>query len=258
MSEHIENGIKVLAVAVVVAAIVLSFALVSAAGTITDGLYKVSASSAAKPIAAPTAKPVVVTPKPTAQPQGELNLEGAVVLGNASAKVTIVEFSDFQCPYCRLFYVNTYAQLKQAYVDTGKAKLVFMNFPLDSIHPAARASAQATMCANKQGKFWEMHNALFDEQQKIKPDGSTVTYNATTIKAWAAKITGLDTAKFNACLDSQETDAEVQAQLENGAENGVNGTPAFIIVGPDGTRQVVSGAQPFSSFKTVIDSMLAA
>lgn len=252
MTEHVEKGLMILAVAVVVSTIIFSFALMNAAGTVATGLGGVKAAPAAA--VQPTARATAV-PEPTAQ--GVLKTENAPVLGDANAKVTIVEFSDIQCPFCRLFYVNTYEQLKKDYVDSGKAKLVFMNFPLDSIHPAARDSAIGAVCAHQQGKFWEYHNKLFDEQQKLNPQGNTVQYGAAEIKKWASEISGVDTAVFNDCLDNKKTDAVVQAELENGVDNGITGTPGFIIVGPNGQRQTISGAQPFAAFKSVLDAMLA-
>lgn len=253
MTEHVEKGLQILAVAIVVSTIIFSFALLNAAGTVAGGLSQIKVAGNTGGTIQPTNTPQAT---PSAAP-GVLKTQNAPVQGDANAKITMVEFSDFQCPFCRLFYVNSYGQIKKDYVDTGKVKVIYMNFPLDSIHPAARDSAIGAVCAHQQGKFWEYHNKLFDEQQELNPQGNTVNYGATEIKAWTAEITGIDTAVFNDCLDKKKTDAIVQAELENGVENGITGTPGFIIVGPNGQRQTISGAQPYSAFKSVFDAMLA-
>lgn len=169
------------------------------------------------------------------------------MLGNPKAKVTIVEFSDFQCPFCRAFYEDTYAQLKKEYIDTGKARLVFRDYPLP-FHDAAEPSALAADCANEQGKFWQFHDTVFDEQ--AKKGSGTITYGVTELKQWA-RISGLDGAKFDQCLDSAKYDAEVTADAAAGSAAGVSGTPSFFING-----KLLIGAQPFSSFKAAIDAEL--
>jgi len=170
--------------------------------------------------------------------------------GDKNAPVVIVEFSDFQCPFCRRFYIQTLSQIEKEYVDTGKVLFVYRDFPLNSIHPAAQKSAEAAECADEQGKFWEFHNALFDEQNK--QGAGTVDYNVDDIKTWASTVQGLDTAKFNECLDSGKYEQEVNKDFQDGVNAGVGGTPTFYING-----QEVSGAQPFSVFKQVIDQQLA-
>lgn len=169
------------------------------------------------------------------------------VLGNADAKVTIVEFSDFQCPFCRAFFTDAYAQIKTAYIDTGKAKLVYRDFPL-SFHPASKPAALAAQCANDQGKFWEYHDKVFSEQEKLGQ--GTVTFGVPELKTWAAQI-GLNMAQFNPCLDSAKHEADVAADTAAGTAAGVSGTPSFFING-----KLVVGAQPFSVFKAAIDAAL--
>lgn len=158
--------------------------------------------------------------------------------GPDGAKVTIVEFSDFQCPFCSKAE-DSVSQVMEQYA--GKVKLVFRHFPL-SFHPNAEKAAEAAMCAEEQGKFWEMHKVLFANQQKLGVDD---------LKAHAATL-GLDTAKFNACLDGGSKKAIVEADQKAGSEAGVNGTPAFFING-----KMLSGALPFAEFKKVIDAELA-
>ena len=176
-----------------------------------------------------------------------VSVDNDAFIGNSKAKVTIVEFSDFQCPFCRSFWSGAYQQIKSEYVDTGKVKFVYRDYPL-SFHPASQVSAEASECADEQGKYWEMHDKIFGEQAK-KGTG-TVTYGAVELKKWASQI-GLDSAKFNQCLDSEKYKSEVEKDLADGSAYGVSGTPAFFING----RPLV-GAQPFSEFKSLIDSEL--
>lgn len=173
------------------------------------------------------------------------------VLGNANAKVTIVEFSDFQCPYCRSFYNDSFGLIKKTYIDTGKVRLVFRDFPLTQIHPASRPSALAGACAEEQGKFWQFHDAMFAQQDKKDPSGGTVSFGVSDIKSWMNGI-GLDMATFNRCLDSQKYAGEVDRDIADGTALGVSGTPSFFI---NGTLLV--GAQPFSVFQQAIDAALA-
>ena len=168
-------------------------------------------------------------------------------MGNEKAKVTIVEFSDFQCPFCRVFWGGAYQQIKREYIDTGKVKFVYRDFPL-SFHPAAIPSAQAAQCAKDQNKFWEMHDKIFGEQ--AKQGTGTVTYGVTELKKWASQI-GLNSANFNQCLDSGKYKSEVEKDVADGSSYGVSGTPTLYING-----NPIVGAQPFSAFKTVIDEEL--
>ena len=157
--------------------------------------------------------------------------------GSASAPVTIVEFSDFQCPYCSR--VNpTVQQVMQEYGD--KVKIYFRHFPL-SFHENAQKAAEASLCANDQGKFWAMHDLMFAEQDKLTVDA---------LKEKAARLE-LDTNKFNQCLDSGQHAGDVQTDMQAGVAAGVSGTPGFFING-----RFVSGAQPFEAFKEIIDDEL--
>lgn len=192
------------------------------------------------------------TPTPIKDPS-KLVTAGDPAIGDSKAKVTIVEFSDFQCPYCRSFFVETYGQLKKDYIDTGKVRLVFRDYPLP-FHATAKPAALASLCANDQGKFWQYHDKVFNEQQKREPNTSvvskTIDFTANDLKVWAAQI-GLDTAKFNKCLDSAQHEADVQADIAAATEVGVDGTPSFFING-----QLLVGAQPYSVFKQAIEQAL--
>jgi protein-disulfide isomerase len=160
--------------------------------------------------------------------------------GPSDAKVTIVEFSDFQCPYCGAAF-TTVEQLMQQYA--GKVKLVFRQFPLP-IHPQAEKAAEASLCAADQNKFWEFHDLLFRNQKKL---------DVPELKTYAASAGVADAAKFAQCLDSGDKKKMVDADLEAGQAVGVNGTPAFFINGV-----FLNGALPIEEFKKIIDPELAA
>jgi protein-disulfide isomerase len=161
----------------------------------------------------------------------------APVRGNPKAPVTVLEFSDFQCPYCGQAR-PTVTRVRETYGD--RVRWVFRHFPLD-FHAQARKAGEAAACAGEQGKFWEMHDRLFASQGKLRP---------ADLKEHAA-ATGLDPAKFGQCLDSGRHADSVERDAEYGARHGVSGTPAFFVNG----RPLV-GAQPFDAFAQVIDDEL--
>ena len=187
------------------------------------------------------------------QQDGEGNVKADVsvdddpMLGDKKAQVTIIEFSDYQCPFCRVFWKNTFGQIKKEYVDTGKARFIYRDYPL-SFHPMAHLTAEAAECADDQGKYWEMHDKIFGEEEKLGQ--GTVTYTSSDLKKWAAAI-GLDLSKFNQCLDSGKYKAEVDKDFTDGTAAGVSGTPSVFING-----RLIVGAQPFSAFKAIIDEEL--
>ena len=160
--------------------------------------------------------------------------------GADNAKITVVVFSDFQCPYCSRSAATEERVMKEY---GGKVRMVFRNFPL-SFHPMAEKAAEAGACAADQGKFWEMHDKMFSDQKKLMPDD---------LKATAHAIAGLDAAKFDSCLDSGSKKGLIEADTKAGSDAGVEGTPAFFVNG-----QFINGAVPFEDFKSVIDRELTA
>lgn len=188
----------------------------------------------------------------TSQPNNRENITVGVghlpTLGNKDAKVTIVEFSDLQCPFCRRFYTEAFQKIKKDYLDTGKAKLYFRHYPLD-FHPQAPASALAVECANDQGKFWELHDKIYEEQEK-KGSSTTIQFTDDDIKIWAGEI-GLSMTTFTTCFDSKKHEDLVKKDTTDGSSVGVSGTPTFFI---NGTELV--GAQPYEAFKDLIDRKL--
>lgn len=180
-------------------------------------------------------------------------MDDDIKLGSDSAPVVMIEFSDFQCPFCRKFYTESFANLKKDYVDTGKVQLVFRDFPL-SFHPSAQKAAEAAECAADQNKGWEMHDKMFEEQAKL--GSGTVTFSVDDLKSWASQL-GLDTAIFSTCLDSGKYSQEVQNDESAGIAAGIQGTPSFIFAKRDGSSIVpISGAQPYGTFKSTIDQLL--
>ena len=168
-------------------------------------------------------------------------------LGKKNAKVTIVEFSDFQCPFCEKFYKDTFAQLKKDYIDTGKIKFTFRHLPLD-IHPLATKASEASECANDQGKFWEYHDELFNNFSTW----TTLTTDTLQpqLEEYASSL-GLNTQEFSSCLTSDKYTEKVNKDKTDAQTAGATGTPSFFING-----KILVGALPFETFKILIDQEL--
>ncbi len=166
--------------------------------------------------------------------------------GKADAKVKIVAFEDFRCPFCDRFFKDTEPQIIKDYVDTGKAVIYFRNYQF--LGPASIVAGNAGECANEQGKFWEYHDYLYQNQ----PDESDTSMYTTDKLTSIAVNLGLDENKFKSCLDSKKYDKNLSDDLNAGQQAGVNGTPTTFINGLS-----VVGAQPYAAFKTIIDAELA-
>lgn len=170
-------------------------------------------------------------------------------MGKNDAKITIVEFSDLQCLFCRRFWSDTLPQLKKEYIDKGLVKLVYRHYPLPAtLHPAARDLSEASECANDQGKFWEFHDESF-KQQAAKGEG-TIAITTEDITSYASTI-GLDIATFNDCFSNKKNTKKIDTDMADGQKVNVSSTPTFFING-----QIVVGALPFASFKTILDQQL--
>ncbi len=192
------------------------------------------------------------------------------VLGDSNAEVTIIEFSDYQCPFCRKFWTETYPELKSQYVDTGKAKIIFRDLPLDTncnrnlgnqLHPMACKSAEAAECVREKAGdsgYWKFHDKIFSEQN-ILDSGSasgsvtkTVTYTDDDLKKWAKDL-GYE---ISSCLDSGKYKSEIMKDISDAGLAGGSGTPYFVIKKSGEEKgTALSGAQPLSAFKAVIDGM---
>ena len=198
----------------------------------------------------------------------QLSVGNSPIEGSSNAPATIIEFSDFQCQYCGKFITDSYAQLKSQYIDTGKVKLVFRNFPLP-FHQYAQKAAEAALCAGAQNKYWEMHDKLFANQSALTLDN---------LKQYAKDLS-LDTTKFNTCLDSGTFADQTKADINDGTSYGIGGTPSFFVIKGDtsidpkdiatksqANQYVISldnngtlliGAQPFNLFQQAVDKALA-
>jgi protein-disulfide isomerase len=193
----------------------------------------VNAPSAPNP-SAPSA-PVVVA---------DVDVGDAPFKGNENAPVTLIEFTDYQCPFCSRHFTQTYPQIISQYVDTGKVKYVSMDFPLNNIHPEAQKAAEAAHCVrDQQGDdgYFAMHDKIFANQGTMSIDN---------YKKWAAELK-VNQQEFDSCLDSGKNAGIVAAGLQEGQANGIRGTPGFLING-----KPLSGAQPFSAFQQAIDAEL--
>lgn len=183
---------------------------------------------------------------PAPQPERvEVNIEGAPAEGKKNAPVVMVEYTDYQCPFCSRHFLQTYPQIKTDYIDTGKVLYVTKDFPL-SFHENAQKAAEAAHCVREQKGdegYFMMHDKLFENQQSLSVDN---------YKKWAREL-GANGAQFDSCLTSGKMASVVSKGLQEGQQDGVQGTPGFFING-----KLVSGAQPFAAFKSVIDAELAA
>ncbi len=176
---------------------------------------------------------------------GKINLEGQPFRGPADAKVTIVEYSDFQCPYCSRGYATLENEVLKHY--EGKVKFYYKHYPLP-FHPWAEPAAVAAECAKRQSAdaFWAAYRGFFEHQSEI---------NLENLEAKAKELlkgSKIDMTKWTTCFDERQTAADVKAQAEEASSLGVNGTPAFFVNGEN-----LSGAQPFESFREIIDAALA-
>ncbi len=168
------------------------------------------------------------------------------ITGDSAAKIIVLEISDFQCPYCKSFHDSTYYLLRTNYIDNGKARMAYVNLPLRS-HQNSWPAAEAAMCASVQGKFWTMHDSLFNAQERwaaiAKPDTMFLRF---------ANSMSLDAKSFGSCQSTHATRPLIASDADRASSAGINGTPGFII-----GDSLLSGAYPFADFKRVIDANLA-
>lgn len=193
--------------------------------------------------------PQQAPPQPAQQdPRGivEVPLDGsAFAIGDENAPITIVEYTDFQCPFCGRHTAQTYPLIKENYIDQGLVRYIFKDFPLTQIHPQAPLAHEAARCAGDQGAYLGMHELLFANQQQWGNAQASDMF-----KGYASDL-GLDTAVFNECLDSGKYTQAVEANFNEGANFGVRGTPAFFVNG-----NPISGAQPYQVFEQAISTLL--
>jgi protein-disulfide isomerase len=177
---------------------------------------------------------------------------GGATRGSAKSPLTIVEYTDFECPFCARYARESYPLLIREFVDAGRVRYVVRHLPLESIHPSARGAAQAAECARQQGKFWEMHDRLFANPQALSRADLERTADAL----------GLTMPAFRQCVDSPGAAAAVSRDLDEALRAGITATPSFIIgtTQPDGSVKALrrlSGAQPYPVFKAALEGLLA-
>ncbi len=174
-------------------------------------------------------------------------------MGSASARVTIMEISDYHCPFCRRHTLQTFPQINSEFIKTGKARYLFVDYPIAQLHPQAARSHEAAACAGEQGKYWEFHTSLFSNAP-AKDDAAL---------AAQAQRAGLDAGTFTACLNSGRYTSAVKASVGRIEQMGISGTPMTVIGLTPATGQpmkivrYVYGAQPYSAFKTAIEAVMA-
>jgi protein-disulfide isomerase len=205
------------------------------AGTNTRG----TESTAAVPAKAVTAVP------PAAQDSNVTLADLARIEGSANAPIWVIVVSDFQCPYCKQWHDTTFPALENEFVKTGRVRVAYVNFPLNS-HAHAWPSAEAAMCAGAQGKFWQMHDAIFDSQARW----SAASAPAPVFDS-LARTTGVDMSRWRSCVSSGVTKPLIQADFQRAAAAGVRSTPSFLI-----GDEILSGAHPIENLRRAIDSAL--
>lgn len=223
---------------------------------------KVSESKAGTQEVAKPSEDVPQEAPDTAQPEfpdATTSIDDDAILGNKdSAKVAIVEFSDYECPFCKRYYTDTYAELKSKYVDSGDAIIVFRDFPLSFHDPLATKEAIGAECAKDIGgdsKYYEYHDLIFDNTNS---NGSGLA--ESKLYDFASQI-GLNSGKFKDCLDNEKFADEIKKDIEDGTAAGVQGTPGFVIGRLNDNGEVegklIAGAYPFAEFEKIIEEYLA-
>ena len=189
------------------------------------------------------------------EPPRELTLDvgGAPSKGDNGAKLVLVEYSDYQCPFCSRYVRDTLPMIERDYIKTGKIKYVFRDFPLESIHPNAMVASEAAACANEQGKYWEMRDRLFGNQTML----------AAADMPAHAKAIGIEAASFQQCLAGGKHKESIRKSMAEALSLGVTGTPTFFIgtISPSDSKvkviRALRGAAPYANFKEVLDGLLA-
>ena len=182
-----------------------------------------------------------------------LTIDGYPSKGSQNAKLTLIEFTDYQCPFCGRHFQQTSPQIERDYVNTGRVRHVVRDFPIESIHKDALKAAEAAHCAGEQGRYWQMHGRLFNGQNALTADH---------LSAYAGAL-GLDVQSFQRCLDSNKYTVKIRQDLAEAQKVGVQATPSFLlgVAEPDGSSvkvvKMIAGAHPYTVFKEAIDSLLS-
>lgn len=182
----------------------------------------------------------------------QVSMDDDPVKGNADAPLTIIEFSDFQCPFCMKFHSETLPLIEQNYIETGKVKFVYRDFPIESIHPNAVPAALASECADEQGKFWQFHDMLFNNQELWAKQDSIKS--SQTFMTFAEKLS-MNMDIFGTCLSTAKYSDEINKDLQDGRSYGITGTPGFFVGNDDLGFVKIQGAKDFSVFQQILDNM---
>lgn len=239
-------------------AILIGSLIIAASILMHGGIIKVGGvNTAQQPKASPVAAQAPLQQPPEQPASAKVSVDDDPVLGDKNAKVTLIEFSDYECPFCKRHFEQVYPSLKKDYIDTGKVKMVFRDYPLPFHDPMATFEANAANCAREQGgdsAYFKFHDAIFT---KTKSNGNGLTKEE--VYQFAADLS-LNQTNLRSCADSLKYEEEVKKDMADGSAAGVSGTPAFFIgkSDPSGTitGQLVVGAQPYSAFQAVIDPLL--
>ena len=197
------------------------------------------------------------SPQPSSQSSTQpirVSIDDDPMKGDPNAPITIIEFSDYECPFCGRFYENTLPLIEENYINTGKVNFVYRDFPIQSIHPNAVPAALASECADDQGMFWPFHDMIFENKgiwEKLEGEMLFDEFGQY------AAILALNTEEFNSCLESNKHLDEVRNDLQDGRNYGVSGTPGFFIGNDNSGYIKVSGAKPYPIFEDILDEMLA-
>ena len=249
------NMLKGIVAAIAIAAFLGGYAI----GSMGDNSNSLSADEIKEIISeieakAPAPLPAQVPTQPSTLIEiFQVSLDDDPVKGDPDAPITIIEFSDFQCPFCSRFFTQTLPAIQENYIDTGIVKLVYRDFPIDSLHPNARPAHIAAECADEQGKFWEYHDVLFENQGQWNRLSSSDL--RSQLNQYATSM-GLNSESFDSCLSSQSMADEVNADYLQASQYGATGTPTFFIGNEKNGFIKLRGAQPFSAFQSAIEYQL--
>ena len=177
--------------------------------------------------------------------------KGSPVLGEPSAPVTIIEFGDYQCPFCQKWNQSTKPLIEKDYISLGKVKLIYVDFPI--VGPDSIKAHAGSYCANEQGLYWQYHDFLYQNQGHENSGWASVN----NLKNIVSGMEDMDVSLFSKCIDSGKYDDRVKENKNIATKSGAKSTPSFVVIGPDGHAVAISGAQPYSVFKQTIDDMIA-
>lgn len=237
LNQHQGSKSNFLAVSIMIGALIIGGSLVYSANFRNGNMGNPTAQVAGQAAKTAASEPSNNNP----------GIDDDVILGDPKAGVTLIEFGDYQCPFCKKMFDESEPQLRNEYIKTGKLKMVYRDFPLDQIHPAARPAAEAAECAREQNEYWDYHDALFEQQNKLHE--GTMNYVAL------AGELGLNTAQFDKCVKDGKYKAEVEKDYQDGIAAGVTGTPSNFIIAGDFVK-FLPGAHPYENFKAAIEEAL--